>query len=221
MLCFLPWFLGFPCKCKARTFLGCFGVFSVFSKDFEGSTGTLGNCWVFLDRHPKTMEKKDRVEENKEHPKTQHTRKRRFSEGSSSCVVGCVAFSGALWRLPNREQNYGRQTKMFWTNYIWDPDCLVQGPNSCFSPKIDKGRSQYSFRSRARETPKLSLALEQPRLAPVQPWGCSSARDNFGTLRPRPEKTTCSFPYRFSGKNRNSGLVPGNRDPKYNLKLQL
>ena len=37
---------------------------------------------------------------------------------------------------------------------IWDPDCLVQGPNSCF------------------------------------------------------------FPYRFSGKNRNSGLVPGNRDPK-------
>ena len=24
----------------------------------------------------------------------------------------------------------------------WDPDCLVQGPNSCFSPKIDKGRSK-------------------------------------------------------------------------------
>ena len=35
----------------------------------------------------------------------------------------------------------------------------------------------------------------------------------FETLRPSPEKTTCSFPYRFSGKNRNSGLVPGNRDP--------
>ena len=36
----------------------------------------------------------------------------------------------------------------------------------------------------------------------------------MGTLRPRPEKTTCSFPHRFSGKNRNSGLVPGHRDPK-------
>ena len=48
----------------------------------------------------------------------------------------------------------------------------------------------------------------------MQPWGCSRARDNFGSLRPLPEKTTCSFPYRFSGKSRNSGLVPGNRDPK-------
>ena len=25
----------------------------------------------------------------------------------------------------------------------WDPDCLVQGPNSWISPKIDKGRSKY------------------------------------------------------------------------------
>ena len=66
-----------------------------------------------------------------------------------------------------------------------------------------------------RRDPKISLALEQPRLAPVQPWGCSRARDNSGTLRPRPEKTTCSFPYRFSGKNTNSGLVPGNRDPNF------
>ena len=47
--------------------------------------------------------------------------------------------------------------------------------------------------------PKMSLALERPRLAPVQPWGCSKARDIFGTLRPSPENTTCSFPYRFRG----------------------
>ena len=52
----------------------------------------------------------------------------------------------------------------------------------------------------------MSLAQEQPRLAPVQPWGCPA-------LRPSPEKTTCSFPYQFSGKSRNPGLVPGNRDP--------
>ena len=60
----------------------------------------------------------------------------------------------------------------------------------------------------------MSLALEQPRLAPVQPWVCPRARDILGTLRPSPEKATCSFPYRFSGKSRDSGLVPGNRDPK-------
>ena len=36
------------------------------------------------------------LEGNKEHPKTHHTRKRRFSERSSFCVFGCVAFSGAL-----------------------------------------------------------------------------------------------------------------------------
>ena len=64
----------------------------------------------------------------------------------------------------------------------------------------------------------MSLCLEQPRFAPVQPWGCPRAGENFGSLWPSPEKTTCSFPYRFSGKSRNSGLVRGNRDP--NAKCQ-
>ena len=36
------------------------------------------------------------LEGKKEHPKTQHTRKRRFWERSITCVFGCVAFSGAL-----------------------------------------------------------------------------------------------------------------------------
>ena len=36
------------------------------------------------------------LEGNKEHPKTQHTRKRRFSERSVFCIFGCVAFSGAF-----------------------------------------------------------------------------------------------------------------------------
>ena len=36
------------------------------------------------------------LEGNKEHPKTQHTRRRRFSERSIFCVFGCVAFSGAF-----------------------------------------------------------------------------------------------------------------------------
>ena len=85
-----------------------------------------------------------------------------------------------------------------------------------FSPKIDKGRSKQSFSGEGPRDPKISLALLQsnPKVAPVQVWGCSRARDNFGTLRPSPEKTTCCFPYRFSGKNRNSGLVPGKQNPK-------
>ena len=36
------------------------------------------------------------LEGNKEHPKTQHTRERRFSERSVFCVFGCVAFSGGF-----------------------------------------------------------------------------------------------------------------------------
>ena len=62
----------------------------------------------------------------------------------------------------------------------------------------------------------MSLALEQPQACTGASLGCSRARDILGSLRPRPEKTTCSFPYRFSEKNRNSGLVPGNRDPNQN-----
>ena len=37
------------------------------------------------------------LEQNKEHPKTQHTRKRRFWERSITCIFGRVAFSGALY----------------------------------------------------------------------------------------------------------------------------
>ena len=81
-------------------------------------------------------------------------------------------------------------------------------------PENRQGKEQVVFSGDGQRDPKISLALEQPRLAPVQPWGCPRARDNFGTLRPSPKKTACSFPYRFSGKSRNSGLVPGKRDPK-------
>ena len=63
----------------------------------------------------------------------------------------------------------------------------------------------------------MSLALEQHQGCTGASLGCSRARDILGSLRPRPEKTTCSFPYRFARKNTNSGLVPGNRDPNYGL----
>ena len=64
-------------------------------------------------------------------------------------------------------------------------------------PKIDK--EQVAFSGEDRRDPKMSLALEQPRLAPVQPWGSPRARDNSGTLRPSPKKSTCSFPYQYMG----------------------
>ena len=44
--------------------------------------------------------------ETKSTPKTQHTRKRRFWKRSVTCVFGCVAFSGAFWRLPNLNSDF-------------------------------------------------------------------------------------------------------------------
>ena len=43
--------------------------------------------------------------ENKEHPKTQHTRKRRKLTVPKICVFGCVAFSGALCSPLRGRQN--------------------------------------------------------------------------------------------------------------------
>ena len=67
------------------------------------------------------------------------------------------------------------------------------------SPFLHQKMFGVVFSGKGRRVPKMSLAVEQPRLAPVQPWGCPGARDIFGTLQPSPEKTTCSFPYRFRG----------------------
>ena len=55
-------------KFYSRNFLGNFGVFSVFSKDFVGSAGQkiLGNFEVSLKKKQKTKEKKDR-EDSKFH----------------------------------------------------------------------------------------------------------------------------------------------------------
>ena len=93
---------------------------------------------------------------------------------------------------------------------------------SGFQASIREGAS--SLFGRGPERPQNSLLLWGiPKVAPVQVWGFPRARDCFGTLRPSPEKTTCSFPYRFSGKSRNSGLAPGNRDPNarhFSLTLQ-
>ena len=54
------------------------------------------------------------LEGNKEHPKTQHTRKRRFWEQSITCVFGCAAFSGACSPLINFcFQDLGCLTEVF------------------------------------------------------------------------------------------------------------
>ena len=58
-----------------------------------------------------------------------------------------------------------------------------------------------SLFGRGPERPQMSLALGQPQGCTGASLGCSRARDIFGFLRPSPEKTTCSFPDRFSGKN--------------------
>ena len=66
---------------------------------------------------------------------------------------------------------------------------------------------------RAGESQKCLLLLGNPRVAPVQVWVALEQETFFGTLRSSPEKTTCSFPYRFRRKSRNPGLVPGHGDP--------
>ena len=78
-----------------------------------------------------------------------------------------------------------------------DPDCLVQTPNSRIAPQsIGEGASSLFG----------GWPGCNPRLAPVQPWGCSRARDIFGTPWRSPKKTTCSFSYRFRGNPGIRGL---------------
>ena len=58
----------------------------------------------------------------------------------------------------------------------------------------------------AGESQNCLLLWSNPKVAPVQVWVALEQE----TFWPSPEKTTCSFPYRVSGKNRNSGFVQGN-----------
>ena len=60
----------------------------------------------------------------------------------------------------------------------------------------------------------MSLALEQPRLAPVQPWGCPRARDILELSGPRPKRLLAPSLIDFRGNPGIRGIVPGNRDPK-------
>ena len=57
----------------------------------------------------------------------------------------------------------------------------------------------------SRRDLKISLALEHPRLAPLQPRGCFRAKDHFENLRPSSQRTTCSVSYRSTG---NPGIQP-------------
>ena len=81
--------------------------------------------------------------------------------------------------------------------YGCDPDCLVQCPNSWIPPKsVGEGAS-----SLFGGWPGSLENVCNPKVAPVQVWGCTGARDIFETqtqsLGPSSEKTTCSLSYRF------------------------
>ena len=60
----------------------------------------------------------------KEHPKTQHTRKRRRSTVPRICVFGCVAFSGVFWRPPRGEQRAPENATHPKTQILGTVDCL-------------------------------------------------------------------------------------------------
>ena len=80
-------------------------------------------------------------------------------------------------------------------------------------PKINKeGASVFSGED--RRGPKATLTLEHLRLAPVQPWVALEQETFWGLSGLRPKRLRAPSLIDFSGKSRNSGLVPGNRDPK-------
>ena len=62
-----------------------------------------------------------------------------------------------------------------------------------------------SLFGRGTESLEICLDVKQPQGCTGASLGCSRARDNFETFQPSPAKTTCSFPYQFSGEIRNSG----------------
>ena len=74
-------------------------------------------------------------------------------------------------------------------------------------PENRQGKEQLVFPGEGRRVPKKCLSLQCN-------LGVALEQDILGLSGPCPKKTTCSFPCRFSGKSRNSGLVPSNRDPK-------
>ena len=122
-----------------------------------------------------------------------------------------------------RSQNSSTKTlaELFFKISLGIPIAWYKARIHGFPRKSIKEGASSLFR-RGPERPQMSLALEQPQACTGASLGCTRARDIFGSLRPSPEKTTCSFPYRFSGKSRHSGLVPGNRDPKISqLKFKL
>ena len=148
-----------------------------------------------------------------------------LSEGRLGIQLGSekIAALACAARVKDRDPSQHLQVSSFARNCY--EELLLGIPIAWYKARIPvfprksirEGASSLS--GRGRRVPNLSLALEQPQGCTGASLGCSRARDILGSLRPRPEKTTCSFPYRFSGKNRNSGLVPGNRDPKLLLTI--
>ena len=82
-----------------------------------------------------------------------------------------------------------------------------------FPPETIRGEAS-SLLGQGPESPSnVWVALEQPRLAPVQPWVCSRTRGMFGTPVCA-AKDYLLLPLSIYGESRNSGLAPGNWDPK-------
>ena len=57
----------------------------------------------------------------------------------------------------------------------------------------------------SRDMGPLSLLWSNPKVAAVQVWGCSRARNICGTPGGASEKTSCSFSYRMTGAIRDFG----------------
>ena len=62
--------------------------------------------------------------------------------------------------------------------WSWDPDCLVQGPNSWISPKNRQGKEQVVFLGEGQRDPEMSLPRATPRLHRCKP-GVALEQETF------------------------------------------
>ena len=122
-----------------------------------------------------------------------------------------TCFKGS--RMSCREIIFG----IFWPNFgrkrshhVMDASCRFR-----FSPKIVVRKEQVVFSGEGRRVPK--LLESNPKVAPVQVWVALEQDTFLGLSGPRPKTLLAPSLIDFQGKNRNSALVPGNRNPKTRL----
>ena len=121
-----------------------------------------------------------------------------------------------------------------WAPLSRAPDCLVQGTDSRIAPDIDKRKEQVVFWGKGWRAPKMSLALGQPPVAPVQVWVALEQDTFLGLSAPHPKRRLAlslidlGANPEFGPRTRQSGSQPwflekqgARNSPKIHSKIQI